>query len=447
MTLVVAWSMVHIEYLKVSSWKQQCFMMLPFQQNDDSWQETRPSRAGDGGGYLVGGQPPTLTQVNTNGSSSRSSKRPKRDPPHSHSHSYSVSYSYHQSSSSDEDYSHSGFIQRPSTMEQHPSRTFDHEGCNYSGDDGEDQLSSSFRSLYKSIFGHSVCSGEYLNPPPLPPSSLTELGSSDSSIPLGASALSLLDATGITYGHQFSMLMDSFRDIAETNGWDKLQPTQVQGLVMSFRAAERDQFGLDAESFSRVSSSFEQFFQQLNSRVCCSSSRRGDHHQAASELGDYQPNIPGTGDSAAQPLVDALPLTYPENPTMFPISGASPPSSNYLPPSLHIDPPSPPPPLTNEMMTHISPQEHAHHLTSDPTLTSGQFSSAPSERAQANESMFSIAPVTSMAAYLQETNSTVRSQGQPHSEGTHQHKSTAPHHHRDPFDNDEEDDFDWSTIM
>ena len=298
-----------------------------------------------------------------------------------------------------------------------------------------DPLSASFKGLYKSIFGHSVSSGEYLNPPPLPPSILTDLCTSDTSIPLGGSALSLLgtstaapiDTGASNYCPHFYSLMDSFRDIAESNSWDKLEPEQVQGLMQSFKAVERDRhrLGLNEESYSRVSSSFEQFLQQLSCRFVADSS--GDesigreHHVA--DLEEYQPNIPGSGGSAAQPLVDSLPpASYPENPEMFPISGASPPSSsNYCSQPLTIDPPSP---------THPTAHVPPHHFATDNNTHTTQLFSSTGSQSERQDFKFLHPSSTNFISMRPTTAITPRD-----------HTTTM-----DPFGNDD-DDFDWSTIM
>lgn len=338
---------------------------------------------------------PTLTQIN-----SHSSKRVKWE-----------SYSYHLTGPSSE-HPHSVFSdEHTSPAMAQFSNAFEQGGG------GGDHLSASFKSLYKSIFGHSVCSGEYLIPPPLPPSTVTELSSSDSSFPLGASALSILGALNpaSNYNPHFYTLMDSFRDIAETNSWDKLEPSQVQGLMASFRAAERDQFGLDTEAYSRVASSFEHFFQELNSRFI--SGNKGNHMSDR----EYQSNMPSNGGTcnAAQHLVDALPPSYAQQPDtmpMFPLSSASPPSSNYTPPQ------GTPP----DHMTHID-----GHMTSDPAHT--QLLSQ-----RTNPAHFSPPfpgqnpPLGSMA--MQQLCADVPS------------KSAATTT-TDLFGNDDKDDFDWSKLM
>ena len=285
----------------------------------------------------------------------------------------------------------------------------------------DDHLSASFKSLYKSIFGHSVCSGEYLNPPPLPPSSvLTDLGSSDSSIPLGTSALSILGDANPTAGStteycpHFYTLMDSFRDIAERRNWDKLEPEQVQGLMKSFKAFDQDRLGLDEESYSHVSSSFEHFLQELSNRVVTS-----PPEERVACVEDYQPNLPGTGGSAAQPLLDVLPPNYPE---IFPISGTSPPSSGSPPQPLAIEPTSSTP---SDSATHLSPHDFTSSIAqlfpSSTSLTRGEFKF--------------VCPSTKRThPYIK---------GNPETLAGNQ-SSTQP---RDPYENEDDDDFDWSMIM
>ena len=168
--------------------------------------------------------------------------------------------------------------------------------------DGLDELSSSFRSLYKSIFGQPLVGGEYLNAdvlPDLPVSSSHELGSSDSSsIPLGASASMLLNLPKCNHP-QFLSLMDSFRDIADSKSWDKLDPAHVQGLLESFKAGQNDKFGLDPSTYADVHASFNQFLSQLNNRFLTGSSSgmphlseydqpiEGEIHQHTSQLMDH----------------------------------------------------------------------------------------------------------------------------------------------------------------
>ena len=133
-----------------------------------------------------------------------------------------------------------------------------------------DDLSSSFRALYKSIFGSSITQGDYFN------DSMTGNGkcgvvpgitSSSCSGSLPPSAL--LNSVN---NPQFASLMGSFRDIAETNSWDKLDPAQIQGLVDSFKAGEHDKFGLEPEVYADLYASFNHFLSQLNNRFLTGSS-------------------------------------------------------------------------------------------------------------------------------------------------------------------------------
>ena len=288
--------------------------------------------------------------------------------------------------------------------------------------EGRDNLSSSFRSLYKSIFGHSVSSGEYLNPPPLPQSTSAELSSSDTSLPLGASALSLLNAPPSgNYSPHFYSLMDSFRDIAESNSWDKLEPGQVQGLMESFKAAERDRFGLDLESYSRVSSSFSQFFQQLNSKFIT-----GDEGSNPT-LTDYHPALPtlggGGGAEGGRGMMHAamggrLPPKYGQeivHPFMIG-SRTSPPDSKYCLPNR-----TPSPHLSTGVVVSTSPSFHP----------------LPPH---ANFHMSSTAHYTFPTSYPTHTPTP---SGMVPGTADMPHKSAAT----DLFEGEDDDDFDWSKLM
>ena len=350
---------------------------------------------------------PTLSQINSD--HSHSAKRAK--------HCMTAPY---YNSSDDSDSAVFGGHQSSVALDQLLERQRATTGESRAG--GTDHLSASFKSLYKSIFGHSVSSGEYLNPPPLPPSTITELTCSESGFPLGASAFSLLsnvDPTGTNYSPHFYTLMDSFRDIAETNGWDKLEPSQVEGLMASFRAVDRDQFGLDPESYSRVSLSFEQFFQQLNSKLVT-----GNRENHPTDIEEYQSSLPGSCGNAAQPLVDTLSPTFEETPDniMFPISGTSPPTApNYPPQCLYISPPSPPPSPPNDTI-HASP----HHVMSDMQQLSTQTSHI---QHKTDTTHFKLPP-----PYLS-------AQGLPADVASRTSVAS------DLYDNEDEDDFDWSKLM
>ena len=144
--------------------------------------------------------------------------------------------------------------------------------------EGFEDLSASFKSLYKSIFGHSVSAGggggggEFVPPPPPSSHGLTsrELGSS---LPLGASASLFLSSGSGT--PQFVSLMDNFRDIAESNSWDKLDPSQIQCLMDSFKEGEHHKYGLDADTYADLHASFNKFVTQLNSKILPDGSNSG----------------------------------------------------------------------------------------------------------------------------------------------------------------------------
>ena len=150
--------------------------------------------------------------------------------------------------------------------------------------EGFDDLSASFRSLYKSLFGHSVGKGDFVGPESLLNDAPDPLSGSNSSIPLGTSAS---DFTG--YGSRmpkFTSLMESMRGLAESNRWDQLNQSQVQELIECFRLGEEsDHFGLDASVWAGLSSSFNNFLSRVNHRLptnTVTSSRRVSH---------YSPNL------------------------------------------------------------------------------------------------------------------------------------------------------------
>ena len=193
----------------------------------------------------------------------------------------------------------------------------------FSEKEGFDDLSASFRSLYRSIFS--------ANPPGdgdeetafETDSTLPAVSNAGTSISLGASAATLFDANHRNCSPQFTSLMDSFRDIAESNNWEKLDPSHIRGLMESFRAGERERFGLDAESFAGVSSSFNQFLDQLHNKFLTNTSSNSNprlseyqvhnqlHTPAAhttmshpSSLPYYHPSTSsGTGGSARYPAL------------------------------------------------------------------------------------------------------------------------------------------------
>ena len=133
--------------------------------------------------------------------------------------------------------------------------------------EGFDDLSASFRSLYKSLFGHSVGRGDFVGPDSLLDDTPDLLGGSNSSIPLGTSATDFTT----TYGSKmpkFTSLMESMRGLAESNRWDRLNQSQIQELIECFRFGEEsDHFGLDTSVWAGLSSSFNNFLSRVNHRL------------------------------------------------------------------------------------------------------------------------------------------------------------------------------------
>lgn len=282
--------------------------------------------------------------------------------------------------------------------------------------EGFDDLSASFRSLYKSIFGQSVNGGDYLNTATTEDAFQISVPSidptcSNSSLPLGASAASLFNPGHQNYSPQLTSLMDSFRDIAETNSWDKLDPAQIHGLMESFKAGEHDKFGLDPDTYANLSASFSQFLSQLNNKFLVGSSASVPHlneyHQQAQSHLSRMPQAH---------MVSRLPPKYgrqADSLTAYSIHQSSPPTSNYhsanRTPSPHISPPS----------AHIAPlcgpitSSHSHmnpHYTSFLTPIPGH-----------------TPPLTSSAQPTDTPDVPIRSAA------------------TDLFD--EDDDFDWSKLM
>jgi len=133
--------------------------------------------------------------------------------------------------------------------------------------DGFDDLSASFRSLYKSLFGHSVGKGDFVGPDSLlDDNTPDQLTLSNSSIPLGTSASNFS-----TYGSKmprFTSLMESMRGLAESNRWDQLNQSQIQELVDCFRIGEEsDHFGLDTNVWAGLSSSFNNFLSRVSHKL------------------------------------------------------------------------------------------------------------------------------------------------------------------------------------
>lgn len=155
--------------------------------------------------------------------------------------------------------------------------------------EGFDDLSASFRSLYKSLFGHSVGRGDFIGPDSLLDDTPDPdpLSGSNSSIPLGTSASDFTASYGSKMP-KFTSLMESMRGLAESNRWDQLNQSQIQDLIDCFRIGEEsDHFGLDANVWAGLSSSFNTFLSRVNHRLpsnTATPSRRMSHYSPASNL-------------------------------------------------------------------------------------------------------------------------------------------------------------------
>ena len=274
-----------------------------------------------------------------------------------------ISTSYHHFSSSISD----------SSINLHPRMAFAEQG------EGVDDLSASFRNLYKSIFGHSIQSGNYFNdigqgvPPDMNSSSSGDLGISNSSLPLGASATALFSSLSLR-NPQFTSLMDSFREIAESNTWDKLDPSQIQGLMDSFKIGDHDKFGLEPEVYAELHTSFNHVLSQLNNRFLTGSSgsspqlsEYNQYHNHSS--GSVMSHMGGRGLLTKYHAHHQLDMVSP----LVSSQQASPPSGGFCPPQNRT--PSPhtsPTQVTNQPpLPHIS-QQFGGFVTShtSPSMTS-----------------------------------------------------------------------------
>lgn len=157
----------------------------------------------------------------------------------------------------------------------------------FADQEGFDDLSASFRSLYKSLFGHSVGKGDFVGPDSLLDDAPDPLTGSNSSIPLGTSASNFTT----TYGSKmpkFSSLMESMRGLAESNRWDQLNQSQIQELIDCFRIGEEsDHFGLDTNVWAGLSSSFNNFLARVSHKLpsnAVTSSRRMNHYSSVGNL-------------------------------------------------------------------------------------------------------------------------------------------------------------------
>ena len=264
---------------------------------------------------------PTLAELNKVEEGSKA-KRPA--PNHRHN---SSPYSFSESTSSD----NSGY----------------HARTPFAADkDGFEDLSASFRSLYKSLLGPggsedgiekgtSVASSPH--PPPVMGGSATAMFDNGGGTSNPSVSATYFNPTHRNYNPRLASLFDSFRDIADTNSWDKLDPSQIQGLMESFKSGERDRFGLDPDSYSGVANSFNQFLGQLHNRFITSGS-------------DATPNL-------SEYLQSQEPTIYSHLRSQNPSKCYTPPSSSSAFPAPHRGGPhqSISTPATGGAMTHFNP--------------------------------------------------------------------------------------------
>lgn len=151
-----------------------------------------------------------------------------------------------------------------------------------------DDLSASFRSLYRSLFdsvGHSsipsypmLSSSSSLTHPHQPPLSTS------------ISTTTRSELTSISHHYKpspdphLTLVMDSLRDLADSNQWDRLSSAQIQTLKETVNEGDHIQFGMDHDSFLKWSDSFNQFLSQLNSQVPISSHPTTDLRPSMGEL-------------------------------------------------------------------------------------------------------------------------------------------------------------------
>jgi len=221
--------------------------------------------------------------------------------------------------------------------------------------DGFDDLSASFRSLYKSLFGYSVGKGDFVGPDSLlDDNTPDQLTLSNSSIPLGTSASNFN-----TYGSKmpkFTSLMESMRGLAESNRWDQLNQSQIQELVDCFRIGEEsDHFGLDTSVWAGLSSSFNNFLSRVSHKLPPTSGNAYCYrkmHYGANTVGHsptssfHSINSSGYSNCSNHSVSPQQPSMMGMSPNSLPPYSLPPQTSEALPVlSFDPSPPSPLPPL------------------------------------------------------------------------------------------------------
>ena len=204
---------------------------------------------------------------------------------------------------------------------------------------GFEDLSASFKSLYKSLFGSMT--SENSVPPYSVSGHTTTANLHPTSLPLDVSVNSLLSFANRHSDPQFTHLMDSLRDIADTNAWSKLDTGQVQNLYDSFHAGDQNRFGMEPDMYLQWSQSFNNFLTQLSQTI---------HHPSS------PPSTISSG-MAAMPYPGSHPMLHsnsiPHN--------SMPPPPPYTQPRLHPQP--------STIHSSVSPSYIASpHLKPAPTI-------------------------------------------------------------------------------
>ena len=261
---------------------------------------------------------------------------------------------------------------------------------------GFDDLSASFRSLYKSLFdsvGYHNDSGIHHHAYPPPPGTistpepppLVTVANADLNLGLSSSFGSHLFNQSNKFKNpepRFTTLMDSLRDLAESNQWEQLTPLQIQSLRDSVGDGDHKQFGMDQDTFAEWSHSFNQFLSQLDNR------------------------LPSHSPSSSNPNIS---MSSGRLHNTFPAHHQLPVHSTHIPP---------PPPYSQTLIHHLTASPttiHSPHGTLDPPYLSSLHDQTPNLNSGTCNTL-NLPPFRSVATDLFE-------------------------------DTEEEDEFDWSKLV
>ena len=132
---------------------------------------------------------------------------------------------------------------------------------------GFEDLSESFRSLYRSLFdsiGHHQNHSSFSSMLEVPPHQVPAVSSSD--FTLNTTMGPEIFPQSRTPNPNFTMLMENLKDLADTNQLNRMCMSQLQIQMMrdAINTGDHLQFGMDQESFAKWSNSFNQFLSQLD---------------------------------------------------------------------------------------------------------------------------------------------------------------------------------------